>query len=204
MALSRPEPGPETRTSTERTPWSRAALAALTAACCAAKGVPLREPRKPSEPELFHETVLPCWSVMVTMVLLKVAWMKTRPNGTFLRSRFLNFLFLPTFGAAAVFALDVQADFLAEVAFDLAFLLDDLTDFVELVLFEGAHLGERVNSGLVKNLEGAGIADAVNVCKGDANLFVSWQVDAGDTGHWCAFRLGPPECSGWRGLFVSG
>ena len=54
MALSRPEPGPETRTSTERRPWSRAALAALTAACCAANGVPLREPRKPSEPELFQ------------------------------------------------------------------------------------------------------------------------------------------------------
>src|ERR1700684_603763 len=60
IADSRPEPGPETRTSTERTPWSRAALAAPTAACCAANGVPLREPRKPSEPELFQESVLPC------------------------------------------------------------------------------------------------------------------------------------------------
>ena len=29
-------------------------LAAFEAACCAAKGVPLREPRKPSEPELFQ------------------------------------------------------------------------------------------------------------------------------------------------------
>ncbi len=29
-------------------------LAAFDAACCAAKGVPLREPRKPSEPELFQ------------------------------------------------------------------------------------------------------------------------------------------------------
>ena len=54
IADSRPEPGPETRTSTERRPWSRAALAAPTAACCAANGVPLREPRKPSEPELFQ------------------------------------------------------------------------------------------------------------------------------------------------------
>src|SRR5665213_902827 len=102
IADSRPEPGPETRTSTARTPWSRAALAALTAACCAANGVPLREPRKPSEPEDFHDSVLPCWSVMVTMVLLNVAWIKTSPNGTFLRSRFLNFLFLPTFAAPAV------------------------------------------------------------------------------------------------------
>src|SRR5580658_2637714 len=109
IADSRPEPGPETRTSTERTPWSRAALAAPTAACCAANGVPLREPRKPSEPEDFQESVLPTWSVMVTMVLLNDAWMKTRPNGTFLRSRFLNFLFLPTFGAVAVFAAALVA-----------------------------------------------------------------------------------------------
>src|SRR5437868_11461036 len=54
IADSRPEPGPLTRTSTARTPWSRARLAAFCAACCAAKGVPLRDPRKPSDPELFQ------------------------------------------------------------------------------------------------------------------------------------------------------
>src|SRR5580700_2657539 len=86
IADSRPEPGPETRTSTERRPWSRAAAAAPAAACCAANGVPLREPRKPSEPEDFQLSVLPVWSVIVTMVLLNEAWMKTRPYGTFFRS----------------------------------------------------------------------------------------------------------------------
>src|SRR5215467_3311560 len=74
--------------------------AALEAACCAAKGVPLREPRNPSEPELFQLSVLPIWSVMVTMVLLNEAWMCATPYGTFLRSRFLNFLFLPALPAA--------------------------------------------------------------------------------------------------------
>ena len=49
------------------------APAAFDAACCAAKGVPLRDPRNPSEPALFHESVLPIWSVMVTMVLLNEA-----------------------------------------------------------------------------------------------------------------------------------
>src|SRR5580704_4255610 len=72
-ADSRPEPGPLTRTSTLRTPWSRAMLAAFEAACCAANGVPLRDPRKPSDPELFHDRTLPFMSVMVTMVLLKDA-----------------------------------------------------------------------------------------------------------------------------------
>src|SRR5882757_9736169 len=64
IADSRPEPGPETRTSTERKPCSRARLAAPIEACCAAKGVPLRDPRKPSEPELFHEMVRPSPSVI--------------------------------------------------------------------------------------------------------------------------------------------
>src|SRR6266705_794533 len=73
IADSRPEPGPLTRTSTVRTPWSRAMLAALLAACCAANGVPFRDPRKPSDPELFQERTFPAWSEMVTMVLLKEA-----------------------------------------------------------------------------------------------------------------------------------
>src|SRR5579863_10181606 len=73
MADSRPEPGPLTRTSTLRTPWSRAMLAAFMAACWAANGVPLREPRNPREPELFQDRTLPAWSAMVTMVLLNEA-----------------------------------------------------------------------------------------------------------------------------------
>jgi hypothetical protein len=36
----------------------------------AAKGVLLREPLNPAEPELAQQTVLPCWSVIVMIVLL--------------------------------------------------------------------------------------------------------------------------------------
>ncbi len=43
--------------------------------CCAANGVPLRDPRKPSEPALDHDTTFPFESAMVMIVLLKVAWM---------------------------------------------------------------------------------------------------------------------------------
>ena len=57
IALSRPLPGPLTRMSIERRPCSRALVAAVVAACCAAKGVPLREPLKPSVPALDHERV---------------------------------------------------------------------------------------------------------------------------------------------------
>src|ERR1700744_1585064 len=78
-------------------------LAAFMAACCAANGVPLRYPRKPSEPELFQLKVLPCWSVIVTLVLLNEHWINTKPNGTFFHSRFLNFLFFPTFAPVPLF-----------------------------------------------------------------------------------------------------
>ena len=51
----------------------RTMLAAFEAACCAANGLLLREPRKPREPELFQLRVLPTGSVIVTIVLLNEA-----------------------------------------------------------------------------------------------------------------------------------
>src|SRR6516225_8644856 len=76
-------------------------LAAFIAACCAAKGVPLRDPRKPSDPELFHDRTLPFMSEMVTIVLLNDACTYASPCGTCLRSFFLKVFFLPFFSGAA-------------------------------------------------------------------------------------------------------
>src|SRR5690625_4238692 len=87
MAASRPEPGPFTHTSTSRMPCSVAVRAAVSAACPAAKGVPLREPRYPLAPDDAQEMTLPCLSVIVTIVLLNVERMCAMPLGTFLRSR---------------------------------------------------------------------------------------------------------------------
>src|SRR5678816_4920305 len=53
-ADSRPGPGPRTRTSTDLTPYSWAAVPARSAATCAANGVLLREPRKPQPPDVAH------------------------------------------------------------------------------------------------------------------------------------------------------
>src|SRR5215831_19416506 len=58
-ADSRPDPGPATRTSTARNPLSLALLAAVSAACWAPNGVPLRDPRNPREPALDHAITLP-------------------------------------------------------------------------------------------------------------------------------------------------
>src|SRR6476619_8658189 len=98
-ADSRPEPGPATFTSTDRIPASFALFAAVMEACWAAKGVPLRDPRNPSEPELDQASTLPTVSVMVTMVLLKDACTWTKPTGTFFFSFFLKLFFFPVFAA---------------------------------------------------------------------------------------------------------
>src|SRR5436190_2427789 len=74
IADSRPDPGPLTLTSTTLSPTSFALEAAVMDACCAANGVPLRDPRNPREPALDQEIVLPSGSEMVMIVLLKVAW----------------------------------------------------------------------------------------------------------------------------------
>src|SRR5215469_9886470 len=76
-------------------------LAAFDAACCAANGVPLRDPRNPSDPELFHDRTFPFMSEMVTIVLLKDACTNASPCGTCVRSFFLKVFFLPFFSGAA-------------------------------------------------------------------------------------------------------
>src|SRR5207302_6970551 len=89
-ADSRPEPGPETSTSKVRMPCSTAFLAASSAAICAAYGVDLREPLKPIMPADDQETVLPCASVMVIIVLLNEAFTCATPEVMLLRPRVLT------------------------------------------------------------------------------------------------------------------
>src|SRR6202051_3384671 len=73
IALSRPEPGPCTRTCTRRTPSVIASRAACSAATVAANGVDFFDPLKPALPAEPHATVFPRGSVIVTIVLLNVA-----------------------------------------------------------------------------------------------------------------------------------
>src|SRR6267143_1193445 len=88
MADSRPLPGPWTRTWTRFTPALSASRAACSAATVAAKGVLFFEPLKPALPDEPQETVLPCMSVMVTVVLLNVALTCAIPSGSTTRFAF--------------------------------------------------------------------------------------------------------------------
>src|SRR5271170_7048450 len=96
MALSRPEPGPLTLTSTSLTPYLVADAAAVSAARCAANGVLLRLPLKPTVPDEAQHNASPLGSVIVTVVLLNVALMCTTARLTLRRVfRFLAFATVP-------------------------------------------------------------------------------------------------------------
>src|SRR5215472_9035972 len=79
MAVSRPDPGPFTSTSTLRTPCSMARRAHASAASWAAKGVDLREPLKPTLPAEAQASTLPSGSLMETIVLLNELLMWATP-----------------------------------------------------------------------------------------------------------------------------
>src|SRR6478735_5979905 len=83
IAVSRPEPGPLTKTSTFLTPCSCAWRAADSAAMPAAYGVDLREPLKPTPPDDAQLMTAPDGSVIETIVLLNVDLMWAWPSAMF-------------------------------------------------------------------------------------------------------------------------
>src|SRR5690348_9693833 len=97
MADSRPDPGPCTRTCTRLTPMPNASRAHASAATVAANGVDFLEPLNPAFPDDAHATALPCMSVIVTIVLLKVAFTWAMPSASTTR---LLFLLVPVFAVA--------------------------------------------------------------------------------------------------------
>src|SRR4028118_1823657 len=72
IAVSRPEPGPLTKTSIFFMPCSMARRPAASAAICAAYGVDLREPLKPTVPADAHDITPPVGSGRGTTAWLAV------------------------------------------------------------------------------------------------------------------------------------
>src|SRR5690349_21501035 len=87
IAVSRPEPGPLTKTSTFCRPCSMPLRAHASAVTCAANGVDLREPLKPAEPADSHAITFPSPSVRETIVLLKEVLMCAWPIAMFFFTR---------------------------------------------------------------------------------------------------------------------
>src|SRR5262245_55428455 len=127
MAVSRPEPGPLTNTSTLRMPCSMARRAAASAASCAANGVDLREPLKPTWPDDAHEITPPVGSVIDTMVLLNVLLMWAWPWATFFFS--LRRTFFTPARALGGIPLRLSSDYLRLIYFLPGFFLFATTFF---------------------------------------------------------------------------
>ena len=87
IAVSRPEPGPLTKTSTFWRPCSMPLRAHESAVTCAANGVDLREPLKPAEPADSHAITFPSLSVRATIVLLNDVLMCAWPTAMFFLTR---------------------------------------------------------------------------------------------------------------------
>src|SRR2546428_3008432 len=92
IAASRPPPGPLTHTSTRFMPALSGSRAEDSAATCAANGVLLRDPLNPTLPALAQDRTLPSVSVIVTIVLLKLACTWATPLTPTRLSRFFVFL----------------------------------------------------------------------------------------------------------------
>src|SRR5581483_3186108 len=87
IAVSRPEPGPLTKTSTFCRPCSIPLRAAASAVTCAANGVDLRDPLKPAEPADSQTITFPSLSVSATIVLLNDVLMCACPIAMFFLTR---------------------------------------------------------------------------------------------------------------------
>ena len=97
----------------------------------------------------------------------------------------------------------MHRDVLAQVAFDVSFVLDHLTDAVDLVLAQILDLLEGVNIRLLQNLERARVADPEDVSERDPCLLVAGQIDASNTCHLNSFAASgcvPPASTGSHGL----
>src|SRR5712691_3702150 len=89
----------------------------------------------------------------------------------------------PAVGADLHQPLDVHGDVLAEVAFDVAFLVDDLGDAAGFFLGEVLYADARVDPGLAEDLVRAAHADPVDVGQRDLHPLRAGQVHACDTCH---------------------
>src|SRR5258708_2164410 len=156
-ADSRPEPGPFTFTSTLFIPyWSRATPAAASEACCAAYGVPLREPLKPMAPAEDQHITRPSVSVMVICVLLNDAAIGLNFNQP----------------------ANVHLDLLAEIAFHAAFLLDGLANVVDFLFGQVANLFRVIHSGFRGELLRALPPDAVDRGQPNPQPFLNRKINA--------------------------
>jgi hypothetical protein len=84
-------------------------------------------------------------------------------------------------------ALDVHLDVFAQIAFDVSFIFDHLTDAVDLFFAQVLDLLEGVNICLLQNPLRARVADPVDISERDPSLLVAGQIDSSNACHLNSF-----------------
>src|SRR3989304_532286 len=79
--------------------------------------------------------------------------------------------------------LDIEVDFLAELALHGVFFFHDLTKAVHLFVVQVTHLGLGIDVGFVQYLQTVARSDTVKVLDGNPNVLFSWYVNPSDTRH---------------------
>src|SRR5205085_294165 len=79
--------------------------------------------------------------------------------------------------------LDIHRDFLAQVAFDGAFLFEDLAHAIDFVFSQIADLLIEVDAGPVEQRTRTAASDAVDISKADLRSLLGRQIHACNTCH---------------------
>src|SRR5207302_84577 len=193
IAVSRPEPGPFTKTSTFWRPCSMPFLAHESAVTCAANGVDLREPLNPAEPADSHAITFPSLSVSETIVLLNDVLMCAWPIAMFFLTRRRARPRVAGLRGGAIsdhlpwHACSSPAKRLrplaTQVPLDLEIGVDVVAELGDLLVGQVAHL--RVGREAERGADAARgrLADSVDVREANLEPLLVGQVDAGDSGH---------------------
>ena len=92
-------------------------------------------------------------------------------------------------GAHLDVTLNIHRDLLAEVAFDRAFLFEDVTDRVDFFFRQIRNLLVGIDICAVQQALRAGAADSVDISKADFRPLLRWEIDARNTCHISSFSL---------------
>ena len=79
--------------------------------------------------------------------------------------------------------LDIHGHFTAKVSLNLMLAINDFSNADHLGLFELIDTGTEIDISLCQDLLGGRSSNTVNVCQGDFNPFVIWQVNTSDSCH---------------------
>jgi hypothetical protein len=78
---------------------------------------------------------------------------------------------------------NIERNLFAEIAFDRAFIFEDLADVIDFLFRHIANFFLRIDPGAMQKTFRPGAADPVNVSESDFRPFFRWQVDARNTCH---------------------